>query len=87
MNVGKLNFERKNPRDAVCGEDFCEKCGDCLCCYNCECIDGNGCSPYQLFYNRDKDGELIDEHYTGDEKITQSYIDNLSEREKNDERN
>jgi hypothetical protein len=31
----------KTPREPVCGEDFCENCGDCLVCYwENECVYG-----------------------------------------------
>jgi len=32
---------RTEEAEPVCGEDFCDSCGDCLACYGCDpCFDG-----------------------------------------------
>lgn len=34
-------FIRIEQAEAICGQDFCDHCGDCLHCYGDEpCIDG-----------------------------------------------
>lgn len=35
-----LRVEKGTP---VCGEDFCDRCGDCLACHAWECTNGKGC--------------------------------------------
>ena len=36
-------------RVPVCGEDFCERCGDCLSCYGHEGCALNDFGPHQWF--------------------------------------
>ena len=58
--VSYLNLQRDKPRIPICGEDFCEECGDCLHCYDGECVDDGSHNSYVLWYDRDEDGELLD---------------------------
>ena len=34
---------RKEEADPTCGKDFCDRCGDCLACFGCGCIEGGEC--------------------------------------------
>ena len=36
-------FVRSIQATPRCGKDFCDRCSDCLKCYNWKCIDGKGC--------------------------------------------
>jgi hypothetical protein len=33
---------RAEDAEPVCGEDFCDRCGDCLHCYGCDPCYGSG---------------------------------------------
>lgn len=33
-------YELQEKGEPVCGEDFCDECGDCLKCYGDVCSDG-----------------------------------------------
>lgn len=43
--------------EPICGEDFCEDCGDCLACYNWGCITGDGCR-WVIEAEKKADGEI-----------------------------
>jgi hypothetical protein len=36
---------RVEEADPVCGEDFCDRCGDCLACYQDGCFDDGVWTP------------------------------------------
>ena len=42
-------------RTPVCGEDFCERCGDCLSCYGDECCVLNDDGPHLWFIEPDEE--------------------------------
>ena len=43
---------RTEEREPVCGQDFCDRCGDCLSCYGSDhCYDGDdGNSEVEHFW-------------------------------------
>ena len=58
----KNPLKLSEPREPICGEDFCEDCGDCLYCQGGQCggDETKEHNNYQLWFNRDEDGELLD---------------------------
>lgn len=44
-------YERREMGDPLCGEAFCDTCGDCLHCYAEDCYNGSYCgAPRWVIY-------------------------------------
>ncbi len=42
FDINTNEFLYNGKTEPICGEDFCDTCGDCLVCYwEDDCIDGN----------------------------------------------
>lgn len=59
------NFHRMEVGKPVCGEDFCDECGDCLHCYG---IDEGYCNPCKWIIYQDDDNNPIKDLSEGDKK-------------------
>jgi hypothetical protein len=50
-NKNGTKLLRKEQREPECGEDFCDKCGDCLHCYSCDpCTVGETDQHFWVIY-------------------------------------
>lgn len=46
-----LNCQRVEEAEPICGEDYCDKCGDCLACYaGDECPVGDDDRHFWVIY-------------------------------------
>lgn len=44
------NLLRVEDAEPECGQDFCDSCGDCLACYEGECLDSEDGQHYWVEY-------------------------------------
>jgi len=47
---------REDEAEPECGEDFCDRCGDCLACYNCDpCLETEDEEHFWVHYEEESD--------------------------------